>query len=169
MESINSQRGFDRSSESDHNVSFIRLTTHANWFMSCVPRATDIRHGLDTKNGFSKVVHARAYRKYSQETLRVAKVLFLSLVNIPQRLIGACRRLLTEPGTQNSSQHMLMNHTISKSSESSERPRRYTGPSSATRTLSQPLSRSRTGKKLSGQWHAARLGLTSSHPQISQK
>lgn len=33
--------------------------------------ATDLRHGLDEKFGVSKIVHARMYRKYARETLRV--------------------------------------------------------------------------------------------------
>ena len=53
------------------------LTLRATLFTLCMPRATDMRHGLDGKFGLSKVAHARTYRKYSQETLRVVKVLFL--------------------------------------------------------------------------------------------
>ena len=50
---------------------------HTTLFTLCMPRATEMRHGMDGKIGLSKIVHARTYRKYSQETLRVVKVLFL--------------------------------------------------------------------------------------------
>jgi hypothetical protein len=50
---------------------------HTTLFTLCMPRATEMRHGMDGKIGLSKIVHARTYRKYSQETLRVVKVLSL--------------------------------------------------------------------------------------------
>ena len=53
------------------------LTLHFTFFTLCMPRATDMRHGLDGKFGLSKIAHARTYRKYSQETLQFIKVLFL--------------------------------------------------------------------------------------------
>ena len=37
-----------------------------------------MRAGLDLKRGLSKLSHARAYRKYAQETLVIIKVLVLS-------------------------------------------------------------------------------------------
>ncbi|KAH9045891.1 hypothetical protein EDB83DRAFT_2405555, partial [Lactarius deliciosus] len=75
------------------SVSFL-LTLHAGLFTFCVmQRATEMRHGLDRKIGFSKITHARAYRKYSKETLRVVKVFFL-YSNILTGLIWAHRRLL---------------------------------------------------------------------------
>jgi hypothetical protein len=33
-----------------------------------------MRVGLDSKKGIPKMVHARAYRRYAEETLRVVKV-----------------------------------------------------------------------------------------------
>lgn len=44
-----------------------------NVLQNRVTMATEMRHGLGAKTGFSKIAHARAYRKYSQETLRVVK------------------------------------------------------------------------------------------------
>jgi hypothetical protein len=127
------------------------------------PRATDLRHGLDEKFGVSKIVHARTYRKYARETLRVMQVLFLYL-SVRLGLIGSYyRRPLTEPEMQSIS-HLPTNRTMSKSNASSERPRQSTGPSSATRTRSQPLSRSWAGKKPYGRWHARLLGPTSLRP-----
>jgi hypothetical protein len=113
---------------------------HAILFTHCVLRATDLRHGLDDKFGVSKIVHARTYRKYARETLRVIQVLFLHL-NVLPGLIGPYRRLLTEPGMQSIS-HLPTTRTMSKSSASSKGPRQSTEPSSATRTRFQPLSRS---------------------------
>ena len=52
------------------------LTLHSTLFTIFTPRATDLRHGLDGKYGVSKIVHARTYRKYAQETLRVIQVRF---------------------------------------------------------------------------------------------
>ena len=127
-------------------------------------RATEMRHGLDGKIGFSKFAHARAYRKYSQETLRVVKVFFLYLNPLPG-LIRTYRRLLIEPGMQSLS-HSLTSRRMSKSGVSSKRLRRSTGPSSATRTHSQPRRRGGNGKRPSGRWHAARLGPTLPHPLI---
>ncbi len=37
-----------------------------------------MRAGLDLKRGLSRLSHARAYRKYAQETLRIFKVLILA-------------------------------------------------------------------------------------------
>ncbi|KAH9168322.1 hypothetical protein EDB89DRAFT_2203553 [Lactarius sanguifluus] len=56
-----------------------------------ITMATEMRHGLDGKIGFSKITHARACRKYSKETLRVVKTTsdrvrdaeFISLVHEP--------------------------------------------------------------------------------------
>lgn len=40
-----------------------------------VIRATEMRVGLDSKRGFPKFFHARAYRKYAQDTYHIARVL----------------------------------------------------------------------------------------------
>ncbi len=132
MGSVDSQRRFDRSPESGHNVGFIRLNPTRQFVHVLHARATEMRHGLDGKVGLSKVAHARAYRKYSQETLRVVKVFFL-YSNILPGLIEAYRRLRTEPGMQSLS-HSPTSRTMSKSGALSERLRLSTGPSSATRT-----------------------------------
>ena len=137
-------------------------TLHAILFTFFTPRATDLRHGLDGKYGVSKIVHARTYRKYAQETLRVIQVLFLYLHVLPG-LIGSYRRLLIEPGMQSIS-HLPTTRTMSKSGAPSGRQRGSTGPFSATRTRFQPLSRSLAGKKPSGRWHVMRLGPTSPRP-----
>jgi hypothetical protein len=39
-----------------------------------VLRTTDMRYGLDLKKGLPKMLHAWAYRRYAEETLRVVKV-----------------------------------------------------------------------------------------------
>jgi hypothetical protein len=53
-------------------------------------RATEMRAGLDSKRGLPKLFHARAYRKYAQETYHIARVFVIlsessHTVNLPFR------------------------------------------------------------------------------------
>jgi hypothetical protein len=112
-----------------------------------VMRATEMGVGLDSKRGLRKVSHARAYRKYAEETLHIAMVSIPSSES-PQETtyLTFARRSLNEPGILTSKLDRTK-HTTTRSNlhAPSLQQRPPIDLTSATRTCSQLLSRAPAG------------------------
>jgi hypothetical protein len=144
MEGHYSQRRFDRSPKSDHDVcNFTAVVWHSELIIILVMRATEMGVGLDSKRGLRKVSHARAYRKYAEETLHIATVSIPSSES-PQETtyLAFGRRSLNEPGILTSldphTKHTTTRNNLHAPSLQQRPPIDLT---SATRTCSQLLSR----------------------------
>jgi hypothetical protein len=115
-----------------------------------------MRAGLDSKKGIPKMLHARAYRRYAEETLRVVKVYTIPFDyswNLTHKLFY--RRYPTEREKQNSPVPRTR-HLTSSSGALSIQPRLHIDAISAAMISSQRLNRNRAGRILFGLWHVER-------------
>jgi hypothetical protein len=94
-------------------VFFAFLSTLLDIHSFRMSRATDMRAGLDTKSGLSKISHARMYSKYSKETFHFAKVLDLvsGLCMYSFNRVCTRRPLLNEPETSYISTRLMTSNS----------------------------------------------------------
>lgn len=64
-------------------------------FIVIIIRASEMRVGIDSKRGFPKMFHARAFRKYAEATFEVARVFLISLES-PRKTVNTIFFSLTD-------------------------------------------------------------------------